>query len=87
MLKEAAGLFLAGLVASFAVTASVFAVSAIAESVHYLLASPGFERAANLLLFVLLAGVSGAAAGLAFSMAARILGRLLGEKRSRGIGS
>jgi len=39
-----AGLFLVEFAASFAVTVSVFAVSAIVESVRYLLAGPGFER-------------------------------------------
>ena len=84
MLKEAAGLFLVGFAASFAVTVSVFAISAIVESVHYLLAGPGFERAANLLLFILLAGVSGVAAGLAFSIAARTLGRSRERKGPAG---
>lgn len=70
MLREVVKLLLAGLAASFAVTVSVFAVSAIVESVHYLLARPSLERAANLLLFTLIASAAGAAAGLAFSLAA-----------------
>jgi hypothetical protein len=45
------------------------------ESVHYLLAGPSFERAVNLLLFIFIAGVSGAAAGFAFSLAVGIIGR------------
>jgi hypothetical protein len=68
-------LFLAGLAASFAVTVSVFAVSAVMESVHYLLAGPSFERTVNLLLFIFIAGVSGAAAGFAFSLAVGIIGQ------------
>jgi hypothetical protein len=75
VLKEAVQLFLTGLAASFAVTVSVFAVSAVMESAHYLLAGPSFERAVNLLLFIFIAGVSGAAAGFAFSLAVGIIGR------------
>jgi len=58
VLKEVVGLLLAGFAASFAVTVSVFAVSAIMESLHYLTAYPSLERAANLLLFILFAGAT-----------------------------
>jgi len=69
VLKEVAGLFLAGLASSFAIAISVFAFSAIMESLHYLAAYPSPERAANLLLFVLLAGAAGAVAGASLSLA------------------
>ena len=84
VLKEVVGLFLAGLVSSFAIAISVFAFSAIMESLHYLVAYPSFERAANLLLFILFAGAAGAVASVTLSLAGEIAKRAC--KRSAPVG-